>query len=669
MDSRPCATTSPSRSSGVSKYTALLSGLERSCRVTPATGSCFTPHTESRKSYCAAPRLHLAESPGSFLALSSSASADAHSLSSSFASYSPLATQRRSEAAIAAARTPSALFEVRVYRRRGKGTNGGTRQGCEAFAQNVRRGHPCASFATTSSIDAPAVAVGLLGPHSYSTRAAPASRPGDAQRRRGAGSGAHEAGVAAHCSLTSDHYLSYYLARYGGRRLPQSSCPSALTAPSLARRDDLCNNALVPASEWSDFSETLVSIGSSSMCSCAALPVFTNIPECSPIVAPGDGARVEAGDDTGDFDDEMEDRDDNAPRSASLLIPATHLASPAERGFGSTSSGTNSAGDDNAVAPVGPTEGVSAAAVGVAATPAPFSPLAAEDPLLILLNRLPLEKKLFIAVNWLSLVSTCLTYFLRPSQVLYTFIFTSGHSVLHTAPHSRRYLHPRPDSLSTRRPSALHASLSGGPTREATCKRWEAVSKATGTTSESIHNAVLERRQNMGDDYHSRGSCGTERGIADVLLARKDWAAAQRLSSSPTPTSRRLQFRLCWYAHRPVTSAFLCGMEMECIVVHLRRRWQRGRKAQTRGEGAAADALSSTDDVMHQPDPCGAIQGPPVAFLGEHLISCACAALYVRTLLDEGDALWVSHTALVQWHVCSLAFVVLSLLKCLRVLF
>ncbi|AYU82848.1 hypothetical protein LdCL_350009800 [Leishmania donovani] len=180
----------------------------------------------------------------------------------------------------------------------------------------------------------------------------------------------------------------------------------------------------------------------------------------------------------------MEDRDDNAPRSASLLIPATHLASPAERGFGSTSSGTNSAGDDNAVAPVGPTEGVSAAAVGVAATPAPFSPLAAEDPLLILLNRLPLEKKLFIAVNWLSLVSTCLTYFLRPSQVLYTFIFTSGHSVLHTAPHSRRYLHPRPDSLSTRRPSALHASLSGGPTREATCKRWEAVSKATGTTSE-----------------------------------------------------------------------------------------------------------------------------------------------------------------------------------------
>lgn len=298
MDSRPCATTSPSRSSGVGKYTALLSGLERSCRVAPATGSCSIPHTESKERCGAAPRLHLAESPDSFLALSSSASTDAHSVSSSFASYSPLAAQRRSEAASAAARTPSALFEIHVHRQRGKGIHGGTRQGCEAFAQKVRRGDPCASFATTSSIDAPAVAVGLHGPHSSSTRVAPASRPGDAQRPRDAGSGTHEAGVGTHCSLTSDDYLSYYLARYGGRCLPQPSCPNILTAPSMTRRDDLHNSVPVPKSEWSDFSETLVSIGSSSMCSCAALPVFASTPGCSPIVVSGDGARVEAGGDS-----------------------------------------------------------------------------------------------------------------------------------------------------------------------------------------------------------------------------------------------------------------------------------------------------------------------------------------------------------------------------------
>ncbi|CAG9582403.1 conserved hypothetical protein [Leishmania major strain Friedlin] len=115
-----------------------------------------------------------------------------------------------------------------------------------------------------------------------------------------------------------------------------------------------------------------------------------------------------------------------------------------------------------------------------------------------------------------------------------------------------------------------------------------------------------------------------------------------------------------------VTSVFLCGMELGCMLVHLRRRWQRRRKAQTRGEGAAADALSSTDDAMHRPNPYGAIQRLPVAYLDEHL--SACATLYVWTLL-EGDVLWVLHTALVRWYVCSLAFMVLSLLKCLRVFF
>lgn len=142
-----------------------------------------------------------------------------------------------------------------------------------------------------------------------------------------------------------------------------------------------------------------------------------------------------ASDPAGDFDDEMEDRGDNVSRSASLLIPATRLASPAERGFCSTSSGTSGAGDDNAVVSVGSTEGVSAAAMGVAAdasaAPAPFSPLAAAAPLLIHLNRLLLENKLFIAVNWLPLVPNCLTYFLHPSQVLYTFLFTNDHLVLH----------------------------------------------------------------------------------------------------------------------------------------------------------------------------------------------------------------------------------------------
>lgn len=227
----------------------------------------------------------------------------------------------------------------------------------------------------------------------------------------------------------------------------------------------------------------------------------------------------------------------------------------------------------NAVVSVGSTEGVGAAAVGVAtdagAAPVPFSPFAAADPVLILLNRHPLEKKLFIAVSWFSLVSNCLTYFFRPSQVLYVFIFTIGRLTLHVAPHSRRSRHPHPDSLSTRRPSALESGLEGDRNDIGGAgKRHDGRVAAAAAGPHpppaavvvpppsarlpftSIPTTVLECRQHQGDDSHSCGSCGTGREIADVSLAGEDWVTAQRLSSPPTPTSRRLRRRLCWYAHR-----------------------------------------------------------------------------------------------------------------------
>lgn len=47
------------------------------------------------------------------------------------------------------------------------------------------------------------------------------------------------------------------------------------------------------------------------------------------------------------------------------------------------------------------------------------------DPLIALLT-LPLELRLSALGNWLSVVSNCLTYYLRPSQVLYTFLFCNA---------------------------------------------------------------------------------------------------------------------------------------------------------------------------------------------------------------------------------------------------
>ncbi|GET92561.1 hypothetical protein, conserved [Leishmania tarentolae] len=92
-----------------------------------------------------------------------------------------------------------------------------------------------------------------------------------------------------------------------------------------------------------------------------------------------------------------------------------------------------------------------------------------------------------------------------------------------------------------------------------------------------------------------------------------------------------------------VTSVFFCGMEIRCIMVHLRLRWPRGRKAQTRVVGDAVGALSSRDNFMSRTDPYSAGQARSLAHLSEHLNSCACAALHVWTLVDEGDALCVAH--------------------------
>nr|CAJ2480374.1 unnamed protein product [Leishmania braziliensis] len=146
------------------------------------------------------------------------------------------------------------------------------------------------------------------------------------------------------------------------------------------------------------------------------------------------------------------------------------------------------------------------------------------------------------------------------------------------------------------------------------------------------------------------------------------------LSSSPTATSRQLRRRLWWCVclrgaltqtqllwrilfnalltavrfvfHEchlifefgtlfgymaAVASLFLCGMEMGCIMVRLWRRCPCGRTTQTPGEGIAVDASPYTDDSLLRLAPYGAIQEPPMAYLG------------------EGDASWMSHTSLVQW--------------------
>ncbi|KAG5467167.1 hypothetical protein CUR178_00808 [Leishmania enriettii] len=462
----------------------------------------------------------------------------------------------------------------------------------------------------------------------------------------------------------------------------------------------------------------------------------------------GFSAWRQTSDPLGDPDDETEDRDEHMARAAPLPIPVTRVAFSGERGFCKPPRNTHASDQrqrtpaahalsddadvDNVALSRGSTDSGSAAAVDVTIDAGASLFLSAtSDPLLTVLSHLPLEEKLSITVNWLSSVSNCLTYFSRPSQVLYTFLFTNGHLVLFATSYSRRYLHLHPDQLPARRQPALYASFPSVSRREACVNHCLAASRAKGATAElqisdtmvyvgsggsasapaivpppsmrspfkSITTAVLERPQHHGNDYHSRGSCAAEREVEDppspptVTLRRPLrwlwWYVRRGVALAQTPLSGLLIFNALFTAtlfifHQyylffelgtlsgymaAVASVFLCGMETRCIVARLRRRWQRGRPAQAPGEEAAVDGMPSTDDLLLGVDPYGGVQGPTIAYLGEHLSTGACAALYVWMLLDEGDALLVSHTALVRWYVCPLFTVVFSVLKCLRVFF
>ncbi|KAK7198233.1 hypothetical protein NESM_000780300 [Novymonas esmeraldas] len=389
---------------------------------------------------------------------------------------------------------------------------------------------------------------------------------------------------------------------------------------------------------------------------------------------------------------------------------------------------------DDLVAPAESSEGdqdADAAAAEVDEDAPPLtSATTASDPLLILFDRLPLEEKLCTAVNWLSLVSNCLTYFLRPSQVLYTFLFTNGDFVLFVTSYSHRYqqLHRCPSAAppprSRRRAEAepVHADAAVRATEGAPvelegdiCVDHDACGGVPPTTVKvpppsahlsfkSVSVPALGRRLHR----HPRHPFAPEYAAVEVVA--EDATASASPSAIPRrPRRCRLWWRvrrvasmaqtqLSWllllnalltatlflfHAHHlffelgtlagyvaAVTSVFLCGMELGCAYAHVRRlRLQRRRTGQSNdGEAREVAATPGTDGSGPSlSDEYRTVRGSLVTYLGEHLSACACAALYVWMLLDEGDVLWVSHTALVRWYVCSVALMVLSLLKCLRV--
>jgi hypothetical protein len=411
----------------------------------------------------------------------------------------------------------------------------------------------------------------------------------------------------------------------------------------------------------------------------------------------------------------------------------------------------------------------------VTTTSEPILPVnVAADPLLILAERLTLEEKLSTAVNWLSLVSNCLTYFLRPSQVLYTFLLTNGDFIIFVTTYSNRYQRrhpsarlqrsPVPDATSAPtllRPQRQHAPLLREASTSALVALPGSPSHSLGSEVENTVHCVDEERRTLG---HLRGDTMKvsvpppsrspfpvsaqsgprhREGVPQHSPPRRGIAAAAATDSTvdarsplyfknlafplgrPLPRLRHYasrcvafaQTQLSWllvlnalltftlfvfHLHHlffglgtlfgylaAVASVYLCGMEVGCIAVRLRRRKTLGGVVNDSGsdtednDGAGAPATTATLGSRYSSllkgvtneadtvewDPCSGIHGPRWAFVGEHLSAAMCSLLYVQMLLDEGDVLWSSHVDLMRWYVCSCALMTLSLLKCLRVVF
>ncbi|KAL7710707.1 hypothetical protein N2W54_006575 [Lotmaria passim] len=375
----------------------------------------------------------------------------------------------------------------------------------------------------------------------------------------------------------------------------------------------------------------------------------------------------------------------------------------------------------------------------------------AADPLLILAERLTLEEKLSTAVNWLSLVSNCLTYFLRPSQVLYTFLFTNGDFVLFVTSYSNRYqrLHPAaqlrfgplPDAstaaaaVAAPAPASLvhglgskcgtnahsvrshHADGDAAAVCVPPPKRspFPANVQAGPRYRESVSQHGLQRSTAGGaTDMHSPSETKSQAFPLGRPIPQLRYCASRCIAFAQTQLSWLLFLNalltstlFVFHVHHlffflgtlfgylaAIASVFLCGMEAGCVMVRLRRlqrRWRRGgARNNSDSEADQCDedgvaTLSTARDPRRSPlptrsesgaggdaadrDPSSGIDGPCWAFVGEHLSAAACSLLYIWMLLEEGDVLWSSHVNLMRWYVCSCALMLLSLLKCLRVVF
>ncbi|KEG09844.1 hypothetical protein DQ04_04541010 [Trypanosoma grayi] len=304
------------------------------------------------------------------------------------------------------------------------------------------------------------------------------------------------------------------------------------------------------------------------------------------------------------------------------------------------------------------------------------------DPLVRFLA-LPLTLRVMMGVNWLSVISNCLTYYLRPSQVLYAFLLCSCDMMLYVVD----------DQLGSRRVHHKASTLRGVNGITTVCV--SADSPVFRVEEENARPSAAAHGSADGPRGPRRGCDVTLAGESDSVESDGRVLSSVRGCAKAEPNWRRLEgciskrSKYLFWNHSRVFSQrgavlvmlnialvfalvlfhlnhlfFLAGTiigYLACCgtlfvlgcsigVLLLLFGWVRSRGA-AGSPLLKANSVCSLDPASLPPSGVLPNRWLRVCYVLQQIFSLACSVLYFSMLLEEGEELYSSHMEFMRWYV------------------
>ncbi|RNF02124.1 hypothetical protein TraAM80_06584 [Trypanosoma rangeli] len=321
------------------------------------------------------------------------------------------------------------------------------------------------------------------------------------------------------------------------------------------------------------------------------------------------------------------------------------------------------------------------------------------------LYSLSLTQRIMVGVNWLSVISNCLTYFLRPSQVLYAFLLCSSDMMLYvvTDPAVGRR---------RRRRSPLLRSLGLTPAMHLGGAAATAMAVGLDVGEGSYHTSVwaercAEARQKpsskMGFILSAKQTTDAhgDAGIIPSHASRLDHACGrQKLKTGVKCVPRLIHQRglflvavnmvflfalILFHLHHlffwvgTVTgylaacgTLYVLGCDVGLLLqvfgwLRFGRSFRVPSAPSSFSPVAVVAALSSVDLFSASLPPAGAMLNRQlrVLYATQLVFSFACSAFYFSMLLEEGAALYSTHLEFMRWYVGTVGLGLLDLARLL----